>query len=95
MKISLTSGFLSKHVLRHLVIPVLICLSPIPIGNTAANAQELTEKEGIIIGSVIVNVAEPRPNSSFLQGGRKLEKVTWGLVISKARASCFRTATLR
>ncbi len=85
MKISSTSRFLSRRVVQHLVMPALICLSLNFLGNTAAKAQDPIEKGGIIIGSIIVNVAEPDPRSSALRGGRKLEKVTWGLVISKSK----------
>lgn len=75
------SRFFYRSVFRYSVLALFsaVCLGH--IDNTGADTGELAKNEGVIIGSIIVNVANPREKSSFLRGGRKLARIKWALVI--------------
>ena len=68
---------------RRLVVAALLCVC------SAASAQDLAGEEGIVIGTVVVKVADPDENSSFLRGARKLEKIKWALTIKRAEGLTF------
>ena len=67
----------------HLVVAALFCVC------TAASAQDRADQEGIVIGTVVVKVADPVANSSFLRGARKLDKIKWALAISRSEGFDF------
>ena len=74
----------SDHTCRRLIITALLCIS------ASASGQDRPEdQEGIVIGTVVVNVAEPPADSAFLRGARKLDKIKWGLTIEKAEGFTF------
>ena len=68
---------------RRLVVAALLCVC------SAASAQNLPAEDGIVIGTVVVKVAEPEENSSFLRGARKLEKFKWALTIERTQGFTF------
>ena len=70
-----------------LVIAALICCA------STASAQEREEGDdgpkGVVIGTVVVRVAEPT-NSSVLRAGRKLDEAKWALQLVRAKSFFFR-----
>ncbi len=79
------SQFFYGSVFRYSVLALFsaVCLGHIE--NTGADTAELAKNEGVIIGSIIVNVANPREKSSFVRGGRKLAGIKWALGIQKRK----------
>lgn len=68
---------------RRLVVAALLCVC------SAASAQDLPAEDGVVIGTVVVKVAESDENSFFLNGARKLEKFKWALTIKRAQGLTF------
>lgn len=75
----------TNHVWCSLIITTLVCVS------SGASAQDSPDNEddGTVIGTVVVKVAEPAADSSFLRGARKLDKIKWALTFAKAEGFTF------
>lgn len=89
MKTLSICAFWHWRAFRYLVLPLALVVSGSLTANTEAAATTLGENEGVIIGSVMINVASPAENSSFLRGGRKLAKAKWALEIVKTKGFSF------
>ncbi len=89
MKTLSICAFWHWRAFRYLVLPLALVVSGSLTANTAAAATTLGENEGVIIGSVMINVASPAENSSFGRGGRKLAKAKWSLEIVKTKGFSF------
>jgi hypothetical protein len=76
-------GFHFHFVWRRLAIAALISSCSI------ASAQERGDDEqGVVIGTVVVIVADPAEDSGLLRG-RKLDEMKWGLMIAKNKVFSF------
>ncbi len=89
MKTLSICAFWHWRAFRYLVLPLALVVSGSLTANTDAAAATLGENEGVIIGSVMINVASPAENSSFMRGGRKLAKAKWALEIVKTKGFSF------
>jgi len=89
MKTLSICAFWHWRAFRYLVLPLALVVSGSLTANTAAAATTLGENEGVIIGSVMINVASPAENSSFVRGGRKLAKAKWALEIVTTKGFSF------
>ena len=77
-------GFRSCLAVRSLVIAALISSS-----STASAQDGGDEEEGVVIGTVVIRVAEPAANSSVMRG-KKLDEQKWGLQIVRDKSFFFR-----